>query len=99
MKNQIYQLVAFVNAYNKNSKQWESLHNITKVYVGKEGLKTAYFEFEIQQKEVQFYLQQNFLKYSDVRGKVELQIPHIHENGSLAYWRDKVLHSFNPSKI
>ena len=35
MKNQIYQLVAFVNAFNRYTKRWESLHNITKVYVGK----------------------------------------------------------------
>lgn len=99
MKNQIYQLVSFVNAYNKNTKRWESLHNIKKVYVGKEGLKTAYFEFEVQQKEVSFFLQQNLRKYSDVRGKVEVQIPHIHENGSLAYWADKLIHSFNPQNL
>jgi len=98
MKN-LYQLVSFVNAFNKNTKRWESLHSVTKVYIGKEGLKTAYFEFENEQKEVSFYLQQNLRKYSDVRGKVELQIPHIHENGCLAYWGEKVLHSFNPEKI
>ena len=53
----VYQLIAFVNAYNKNSKRWESLHNVTKVYIGKEGLKTAYAEFEDQKKEVVFSLQ------------------------------------------
>lgn len=95
----IYQLVSFVNAYNKRTKQWESLHNVTKVYVGPEGLKTAYFEFENQQKEVQFYLQQTSRKYSEFRGKVEVQIPHIHENGSLAYWGDEILHLFNPNNI
>lgn len=99
MKNQIYQLVAFVNAFNRYTKRWESLHNVTKVYIGNEGLKTAYFEFENQQKEVVFYTQQHLRKYSEVRGKVELQIPHVHENGSLAYWGDKVLHSYNPNNI
>ena len=95
----IYQLVSFVNAFNRNTKRWESLHNETKIYIGKEGLKTAYFEFERQQKEVGFYLQQHLRKYSETRGKVELQEPHVHENGSLAYWGDKVLHSYNPGKI
>ena len=95
----IYQLVAFVNAYNKNTKRWESLHNVTKVYIGKEGLKTAYAEFEDQKKEVVFYTQQHLKKYSETRGKVELQIPHVHENGSLAYWGDKVLQSYNPENI
>ena len=47
----IYQLVSFVNAYNKRTKKWESLHNVTKVFVGKEGLKTAFFEFEKYRKE------------------------------------------------
>ena len=95
----VYQLIAFVNAYNKNSKRWESLHNVTKVYIGKEGLKTAYAEFEDQKKEVVFYTQQHLKKYSETRGKVELQIPHVHENGSLAYWGDKVLKSYNPENI
>jgi len=99
MKTNIYQIVSFVNAFNKRTKKWESLHNITKVYIGKAGIKTAYQDFESQKNEVQFYLQQNLSKYSDVRGKVEIQIPHIHENGSLAYWGDKVLHSFNPNNI
>jgi hypothetical protein len=95
----IYQLVSFVNAYNKKTKQWESLHSVTKIYIGKKGLETAYFEFEQQQKEVQFYLQQNSRKYSDLRSKVEIQIPHIHENGSLAYWGDQVLKSFDFKNI
>lgn len=95
----IYQLVSFVNAYNKNSKRWESLHNVTKVYVGREGLKTAFIEFESQQKEVQFFLQQNLRKYSETRGKAEIQIPHVHKNGSLAYWGDEVLKSFNPGNL
>jgi hypothetical protein len=99
MKNNIYQIVSFVNAFNKRTKNWESLHSVTKVYIGKEGLKTAYIDFEEQKREVQFYLQQNLSKYSDKRAKVEIQIPHIHENGSLAYWGDKVIHSFNPENI
>lgn len=99
MKTNIYQIVSFVNAFNKRTKQWESLHNVTKVYIGKEGLKTAYHEFENQKREVQFFLQWNLTKYREIRGKVEIQIPHIHEDGSLAYWGDKVLHSFNPDKI
>ena len=95
----VYQLVSFVNAYNKNTKRWESLHNITKVYIGKEGLKTVHLDFKEQQNEVSFYLQQNLRKYSETRGKVEIQIPHIHENGSLAYWGDEVLKSYNPNNI
>lgn len=95
----VYQLIAFVNAYNKRTKKWESLHNVTKVYIGKEGLKTAFLEFEEQQKEVVFYTQQQPRKYNDIRGKVEIQIPHVHKNGSLAYWGDKVLKSYNPKNI
>jgi len=95
----IYQLVSFVNAFNKNTKKWENLHSETKVYIGPKGLKTAYAEFENQQREVDFYLQQNLRKYSDTRVKVEIQIPHVHENVSLAYWGDKVLHSYNPQNI
>jgi hypothetical protein len=95
----IYQMIAFVNAFNKKTKRWESLHNVTKVYVGRQGLKTAYIEFLNQTNEVQFYLQQNMNKYNDVRGKVEVQIPHIHENGSIGYWGDEILHSYNPKEI
>lgn len=95
----IYQIVSFVNAYNKRLEKWESLHNVTKVYIGKEGLKTAFLEFEQEQKEVIFWLQQQPRKYREIRGKVEIQIPHIHQNGSLAYWGDKVLKSFNPQNI
>lgn len=95
----IYQLVSFVNAYNKNTKKWESLRNVQKVYVGKEGLKTAHFEFEQEVNEQKYYNGMNLSKYREIRGKAEIQEPHIHKNGSLAYWGDKVIQSYNPLNI
>lgn len=96
----IYQLVSYVNAYNKRLKKWESLRSVTIVYAGKEGLKTACSEFE---REVNEYKQLttvgNWNKYSETRGKVELHEPHIHENGMLAYWGDKVILCHNPENI
>jgi len=96
----IYQLVSYVNAYNKRLKKWESLRSVTTVYAGKEGLKTAYNEFE---REVSKYKELttvgNWNKYSETRGKVEVHEPHIHENGMLAYWGDKVILSHNPQNI
>ena len=101
MKNpKIYQLISFVNAWNKRTKQWESLRSITKVFAGQEGLKTAHANFE---SEVNQYKQLttvgNWNKYGETRGKVELMEPHIHNNGELAYWGDKVLASHNPQNI
>jgi len=100
IKMKIYQLVSFVNAWNKRTKNWESLRSVTKTYVGAEGLKTAHFEFNNEVNEYKF-IETTFRtsKYSEMRGKVEVQIPHIHENGSLAYWGDKVLASHNPLNI
>jgi hypothetical protein len=98
--SKIYQLVSFANGYNKRTKKWESLRSISNVYVGPEGLKTAYFELEKEQKEIVFLEQyEGGRKYREIRGKVEIQIPHVHENGSLAYWGDKVLKSYNPKNI
>lgn len=99
-KVQIYQLVSFVNAWNKRQKKWESLHSVTRLYANAEGLKTAYADFE---SEVSQYKQLttvgNWNKYSQTRGKVELHIPHIHENGTFAYWGDKILQAHNPENI
>ena len=95
----IYQLVSFVNAYNKRTQKWESLHNVTKVFVGKEGLKTALFELEKEINEQKYYNQISLSKYSEIRGKAEVHEPHIHENGSLAYWGDKIINSYNPKNI
>jgi hypothetical protein len=96
----IYQLTSYVNAYNKRLKKWESLRSVTTVYAGKEGLKTACKEFE---NEVYQYKQLttvgNWRKYSETRGKVEVHEPHIHDNGMLAYWGDKIILSHNPDKI
>ena len=98
--NQIYQLQCYVNGWVKRKKEWESVYSFTKIYVGNEGLKTAYAEFERQKKE--FYDHRavgNWNRIGDVRGKCELHIPHIHEDGSIAYWGDKILLSENPDKI
>jgi len=95
----IYQLVCFVNAYNKRSQKWENLRSVTKVYVGREGLKSAHFEFEKEKKEYTFLTTCVPSKYSETRGKVEIQEPHIHNSGELAYWGDKVLISHNPLNI
>jgi len=96
----IYQLVSFVNAWNKRAKQWESLMSEKTIYAGKEGLKTACKDFET---EVQRYKQAttvgNWRKYGETRGKVELHEPHIHENGQIAYWGDRIILSHNPEKI
>lgn len=96
----IYQLVSYVNAYNKRKKEWETLHTSKTVYAGAEGLKTAHKHFE---EEVYRYKQLttvgNWNKYSETKGKVELHEPHIHENGTLAYWGDKILASHNPQGI
>lgn len=96
----IYQLVSFVNAWNKRAKKWDSLKSITIVYAGKEGLKTAIKEFERQvDQHKHITTVGNWNKYSETRGKVELHEPHIHENGTLAYWGDKVILSHNPQNI
>jgi hypothetical protein len=96
----IYQLVSYVNAYNKRTKQWESLHSSMKVYVGAAGLKTAYAHFEQEKNRYhQLTTVGNWNKYSETRGKVELHIPHVHENGTLAYWGDKVIAAHNPDNI
>jgi hypothetical protein len=95
----IYQLVCFVNAWNKRTKQWENLRSVTKVYVGKEGLKTAYIHFDNEKREYQFIIGQNLSKYGAKVGKVEIQEPFIHPDGSLAYWGDKVLQSYDLTKI
>ena len=101
MKNQkIYQLVSYLNGYNKRTKQWESLQNVTIVAVGTEGLKTLLNTFESEKSRNEYARSvNNWRKYSEVRGKVEVQEPHIHENGLLAYWGDKVIVSYNPDNI
>lgn len=96
----IYQLVSYVNAWNKRKKEWESLRSETTVYVGKVGLQTATEHFE---REVGKYIETttvgNWHKYGETRGKVELHEPHVHENGTLAYWGDKIILSHNPENI
>ena len=95
----IYQLVSFVNAYNKRTKKWESLRNVSSVFIGKEGLKSALFEFEKEKNEQKYYEGVNLSKYREIRGKAEVHEPHIHENGSLAYWGDKIIQTYNPLNI
>lgn len=48
----IYQLVSYVNAYNKRMKKWETLRTVSNIYVGAEGLKTAYRDFETEKKSI-----------------------------------------------
>jgi hypothetical protein len=97
---QIYQLVSYVNAWNKRKRKWESLGSATYLFVGKQGLKTAY-EFFDRERESYHNLTTvgNWNKYSETRGKVELHIPHVHDNGTLAYWGDKIILSHNPDNI
>lgn len=96
----IYQLVSFVNAWNKRNKQWESLRSVTTIYAGKEGLKTAFREYESELSQYhQLTTVGNWRKYGETRGKVEIHEPHIHENGQIAYWGDKILKTHNPSNI
>ena len=101
MRNQkIYQVYSFINAHNKRTGKWESLMHSQTVYIGKAGLETAYDKFNNDVNEFKFH-ETTFrkAKYSEMRGKVEIQEPHIHENGQLAYWGDKVLASHNPQNI
>jgi len=100
MKTQkIYQLVSFVNAWNKRTKKWESLRSVTKVYIGKEGLKSAHIDFNNEVNEQKYYQSVNLSKYGEIRGKAEIQEPHVHKDGTLAYWGDKVIKSYNPLNI
>ena len=97
----IYQLISFVNAYNKRQKKWESLRWVAKTYIGKEGLKSALFELEKEINEQKYYEGVKLSKYSEIRGKAEVHIPHIHDDGSLAYWAtaSKIIKSYNPQNI
>jgi hypothetical protein len=96
----IYQLTCFVNGWVKRSKTWETLYSFQKIYVGREGLKAAYAEFETQNNKFNYYRTTgNWNRIGDVRGKCELHIPHIHEDGTIAYWGDKILQSINPDNI
>jgi len=100
MATKIYQLTCFVNGWVKRSREWESLHSFTKLYVGKEGLITALAEFERQKNKFhQARTVGNWRRIGEVRGKCELHIPHIHEDGTIAYWGDKVIVIENPDNI
>ena len=100
MKTQIYQLTCFINAWNKRVKKWESKYYFSQIYIGKDGLNSAYSEFETQKEKFRHERAVgNWNKYGEVRGKCELHIPHIHDNGTIAYWGDKILISENPDNI
>lgn len=96
----LYQLTCYVNAWNKRKKQWESKYTFTKLFVGANGLKSAYSEYDRQ---LSYFKQErtvgNWNKYGEVRGKCELHEPHIHEDGSIAYWGDNILLCENPDNI
>ncbi len=96
----IYQLVSYVNAWNKRKKEWESLRSETTVYVGTAGLITAHKHFELEvSKYKELTTVGNWNKYGETRGKVELHEPHVHKNGTLAYWGYKIILSHNPQNI
>lgn len=96
----IYQLKCYLNGYNRSRRMWESLYSHTEVFVGPEGLATAHVKFEEQK--ARFHLERQSYstrKYREIRGKCELHIPHIHQNGQLAYWGDEVIKIDNPDNI
>lgn len=95
----IYQVIAYVNGWNKKTSRWEQLHHFNKFYVGKEGLASAHIEYDKQLKEYQFATTCLPSKYREARGKVEINVPHIHNDGSFAYYGDKVIISHNPDNI
>lgn len=96
----IYQLTCFVNAWNKRQRTWESIYSFNKIYIGREGLKTAINEFERQRDKFKHERSVgNWNKYGDTRGKCELHEPHIHEDGTIAYWGDKIIMTENPDNI
>ena len=97
---QIYQVIGFVNAFNKRTRRWENQHSFSQLYIGKAGYESALYDFDKQKNEVQFYRTcNNHNKYNDIRGKAELHTPHVHDNGQFANWGDKVIKSFNPDNI
>lgn len=99
-KNQIYQLVSYVNAYNKRKKAWEPLRNERKIYRGTNGLQTASAEYRYEVNKYKFIETSIDLnKYREMRGKVELHIPHFHDNGAISYWGDQIILSHNPLNI
>lgn len=96
----IYRVQCYVNAWRKRTKEWESKYSYERLYVGKEGLKSAIRQFEIQKEKFQYERAVgNWNKYGEVRGKCELHEPHILEDGSLAYWGDKIIMTENPDNI
>ena len=95
----VYQLIAYVNGWNKKTKKWEQIYHFNKFYVGKEGLSSAHFEYDKQLKEYEFAMTCLPSKYKEARGKVEINVPHVHKDGSLAYWGDKVIVSHNPENL
>lgn len=100
METKIYQLTCFVNGWVKRKKVWESLYSFTKIYVGEAGLKTATSDFERQKEQFKHYRSVgNWNRIGDVRGKCELHEPHIHDDGSIAYWGDNILLIENPDNI
>jgi hypothetical protein len=96
----IYQLINFLNAKNRRSGEWEYIVNETTVAVGREGLKTLQGKFTQTCKRQEFLRETiSSRKYSDIRGKVEINQAHIMTNGELANWGDKIIHSHNPDKM
>jgi hypothetical protein len=50
METNIYGSIILQCVQQKNQKKWESLHNVKKVYINKEGLKSANIDFEEKKK-------------------------------------------------
>jgi hypothetical protein len=68
-----------------NNSRWDQTEGETQIYIGRKGLKPA----RLQYREYLERLQHTFsysVRGTDRLGTVELFIPHVHNNGLLAYW-------------
>ena len=92
---QIYQIVCYVNALNKQTGQYEDVYRrIRNIYIGNTGLSTARNDYE---KLHELFKQQisdvDKNKHDDVVGKCELNEPDMLTDGAVATWGKNVLFS------
>lgn len=97
---QIYQLRSFLVGWNKRTKAWEDIDRKNVIAVGKAGLSSLkrMYNQEVYRQDYNRSCN-NWNKYSKVQGKVELMIPHIHEDGTIAYWGDRIILKHNPENL